>query len=109
MTTHATRFTPSTGIAFRHYGPSHWQHIDTNDGRDAQVGPLYKTKDELLADHEAYLHRAGWISDGSAPADPARVALVNLARAVANLDDWQQIPPAVIQLAHEAIALADSK
>jgi hypothetical protein len=63
MTTHNTRFTANTGIAFRDFGAGHWQHIDTSDDRDAQVGPIYKTRAELLADHEAYLRRAGWIKE----------------------------------------------
>ncbi|CAE6793216.1 hypothetical protein R70006_04946 [Paraburkholderia domus] len=55
-----TRFTPETGIAVGHFGDSHWQHVDTSDHRNAQVGPVYRTKSELLTDHEDYLTRAGW-------------------------------------------------
>jgi hypothetical protein len=39
-----------------------WGHFDCNDyfhGR--HVGPWYKTKAEVLADHESYLVRAGWL------------------------------------------------
>ena len=50
-----TRHTDETGIEFIKIAENHWQHIDTNDGSFAQVGPIYKTKIELLADHERYL------------------------------------------------------
>jgi hypothetical protein len=68
----ATRFSDQTGIFFRYFEPtsvkSFWQHIDMNDGRGAQVGPHYQSKDELLSDHEAYLRRAGWLRDaGNSP------------------------------------------
>ena len=56
-----TRYTRQTGICIKHYGPGHWQHVDTNDGHPRQVGPIYKTKAELLADHENYLIRSGWM------------------------------------------------
>lgn len=56
-----TRHTAATGIVLAHILPEHWQHVDTNNGRRAQVGPVYKTKDEALADHENYMRRAGWI------------------------------------------------
>lgn len=39
-----------------------WGHFDTSDGRMSHVGPWYKTKAELLSDHEAYLRRAGWLT-----------------------------------------------
>lgn len=64
-----TRFSAETGIRYRHCVGGQWQHIDTNDGGDAQVGPHYASKAELLADHEAYLYRAGWLR-GQAPVDP---------------------------------------
>lgn len=56
-----TRFTAQTGVEIRQVTPGQWQHVDTNDGRGAQVGPAYRTKDEALADHEGYLHRGGWL------------------------------------------------
>lgn len=56
-----TRHTAKTGIIVRHYPGIGWAHFDTNDNRAAKVGPWYATKAELLADHESYLHRAGWI------------------------------------------------
>lgn len=58
---HPSRFSADTGVKFRQFSPSHWQHVDCNDARNAQVGPIYKTKAELLADHEDYLRRAGWL------------------------------------------------
>ena len=54
-----TRHTKKTGVEFVKIADNHWQHIDTNDKRFAQVGPIYKTKMELLADHERYL-RDNW-------------------------------------------------
>lgn len=61
----ATRFSDRTGIFFRYFSPGNskpfWQHVDMNDGRGAQVGPHYNSKDELLSDHESYLRRAGWL------------------------------------------------
>lgn len=56
-----TRHTESTGVKIAHIAPGLWQHIDANNGVAQQVGPHYKTKAEALADHESYLHRAGWI------------------------------------------------
>lgn len=56
-----TRHTAATGIVLAHILPEHWQHVDTNDGNKAQVGPIYKTKIEALADHEDYMQRAGWL------------------------------------------------
>ena len=58
---HPSRFIADTGIKFQQFGPAHWQHVDCNEARLAPVGPIYKTKDELLADHEDYLLRAGWL------------------------------------------------
>lgn len=56
-----TRFTGQTGIEIKCVAGIGWAHYDLNDGRAARVGPWYKTKAELLADHEAYLRRAGWL------------------------------------------------
>jgi hypothetical protein len=56
-----TRFSAETGIKIRQFDAGHWQHVDCNEARNAQVGPVYKTKAELLADHEDYLRRAGWL------------------------------------------------
>ncbi|WP_186214657.1 hypothetical protein [Burkholderia gladioli] len=65
----ATRFSDHTGIFFRYFSPGNskpfWQHVDMNDSRDAQVGPHYNSKDELLSDHESYLRRAGWLVEDS--------------------------------------------
>jgi hypothetical protein len=66
-----TRYTDQTGIivsAQETYNVTLkrnekcWGHFDTNDGmRMRHVGPWYKTKSELLVDHESYLIRAGWL------------------------------------------------
>lgn len=58
-----TRFTDATGVEIHRTHEGRWRHVDTNDGRRADVGPDYHTKAELLADHEAYLRRAGWLRD----------------------------------------------
>jgi hypothetical protein len=59
-----TRFTKHTGVHIKQRADRTWQHVDCNDkGRAAEVGPIYNTKAELLADHEAYLIRAGWLTD----------------------------------------------
>lgn len=54
--------TSETGIAYMRHIDG-WQHIDTNDGRNAQVGPIYKTKAEMMSDHNDYLVRAGWMRE----------------------------------------------
>ena len=50
-----TQYTKETGIEIKKIANNHWQHIDTNTSEDSQVGPIYRTKTEALADHEAYL------------------------------------------------------
>jgi hypothetical protein len=75
-----TRYTPKTGIQIARldiYGVPFWQHIDTNDGGRAQVGPQYRTKAELLADHERYLLEAGWLDANQA--DSANAHLISAA------------------------------
>lgn len=59
-----TRFTEETGIEYKRLGKNHFRHIDTNDGRSTQVGPIYHSKAELLADHERYL-KDSWGLEGS--------------------------------------------
>lgn len=54
-----TRFTEETGIEYRKFDKNHFQHIDTNCNTIRQVGPIYKSEKELLADHERYL-RDSW-------------------------------------------------
>jgi hypothetical protein len=76
-----TRYTPKTGIQIARLG-TFWQHIDTNDGRRAQIGPQYRTKAELLADHERYLIAAGWLDDDQTDSANARlIAALQGARA----------------------------
>lgn len=60
MKLHQTKNTNTTGIAIGHFGQAHWQHVDTSDGREAQVGPIYLTQQEALANHETYLVDGGW-------------------------------------------------
>lgn len=58
----------ATKIAYANFGPNHWQHVDCNDpGRKATVGPVYRTKDELLANHEQYLIDGGWVRRPASP------------------------------------------
>ena len=53
-----TRIEP---LALACFGNRHWQYVDTTDNRNAQVGPIYKTKMEALADLESYSVRGGWV------------------------------------------------
>ena len=51
-----------TGIGYVRFHSNFWCHVDCND-RDSeprQVGPVYNSKADLLADHIPYLLRAGW-------------------------------------------------
>lgn len=52
-----TRIDP---LALARFTATHWQYVDTSDGRNAQVGPIYRTKTEALADLENYARRGGW-------------------------------------------------
>ena len=54
-----TRHTDNTGIAIAKIANNHWQHVDISDGNYSQVGAIYKTKIEALADHESYL-KSNW-------------------------------------------------
>lgn len=65
-----TRFTDETGITiaqmavYSHSGKQNvirWGHFDTNGGGMRHVGPWYKSKAEILADHENYLVQGGWM------------------------------------------------
>ena len=55
-----TRHTPATGIVIGQH-PNGWRHYDTEGGSARDVGPIYASKAEALADHEAYMKRGGWI------------------------------------------------
>lgn len=68
-----TRFSEKTGIyigAREVYSVSGrrnvtaWAHYDYSMGKPCKVGPWYSTKAEILADHESYLVRAGWLVEG---------------------------------------------
>jgi hypothetical protein len=73
-----TRHTAATGIYIGQIAPGLWQHVqddrhEADDARSiprvAQVGPHYKTKAEALADHEAYMVRAGWLQVETQPVE----------------------------------------
>lgn len=51
-----TRF---VGLGYSNYGPQHWQFVD-RDG-DAQIGPIFPTKAELLANVENFARERGFI------------------------------------------------
>jgi len=60
----ATRFTDQTGVFFRYFKLNgtrpFWQHVEVDEkSRHAPVGPRYLSKEDLLADHQQYLVRAG--------------------------------------------------
>lgn len=66
-----TRFSEETGILIHarnvynvtlKKNETCWGHFNYNDGQAMHVGPWYKTKAEILADHESYLVRAGWLT-----------------------------------------------
>lgn len=54
-------------LVLGYYGRNHWQYADAsdNDGRPRQVGPIYKTKGEALADLASYAVRGGWVREGA--------------------------------------------
>ena len=54
---HPTRFEL---MGFCNFAPSHWQFVDLSDGKIAQVGPIYRSKAELLADCERYCTQFGY-------------------------------------------------
>jgi len=57
-----TRFSDETGVVIGAFGRGHYQHLDTNCGIVRPVGFIYKTKLEILADHENYLRNVGgWL------------------------------------------------
>lgn len=65
-----TRHTAATGIFIAQVNAynvtenknvSVWGHFTHDRAAPAHVGPWYKTKAELLADHDQYLTRAGWV------------------------------------------------
>jgi hypothetical protein len=55
-----TRIEP---LALAKFSANHWQYVDTTDNRRAQVGPIYRTKTEALADLENYAIRGGWVKN----------------------------------------------
>ena len=66
-----TRFTDATGIVIHKMEGYNitlkknvklWGHFDTSDGGFSHIGPWYKTKAEILADHESFLIRTGMLN-----------------------------------------------
>ncbi len=39
-----------------------WSFYDISDGKEARVGPVYKTKMEALCDLDRYARDAGWLA-----------------------------------------------
>ena len=57
-----TRYTETTGIKIGKDGLGYWRHWDCQHNMmQRAVGPKYRSKVELLADHNDYLRRAGWM------------------------------------------------
>ena len=57
-----TRFTNITDIKIGKDSSGYWRHWDCgNLMLPRAVGPVYRSKVELLADHEDYMRRAGWL------------------------------------------------
>lgn len=64
---HSTRF---AGLGYANTNPAGaavWRVIDRHDaGREAAVGPVYQTKDELLADLSRYAESWGYATGAAA-------------------------------------------
>lgn len=60
---HKTRYSASTGIYYAWLDKEHWQHLEVDEGRAYQVGPIYVTKAELLTDHERFLKEGGFLGE----------------------------------------------
>lgn len=89
MTSH--RLTQATGLQMTRDGAGYWRHVDTNepkqDNTPAYVGPLYATKEELLADLESYAARAGWLGGRGTAANALQQALEALCDALPYVED----------------------
>lgn len=48
-----------SGIYFVKLASDDWRHVDANSDRPATVGPIYKSRSELLADSNRYC-RENW-------------------------------------------------
>jgi hypothetical protein len=95
------RHTEATRVYIGHNAAGgFWQHCHIEDGRTypAPVGPQYKTRAEIHADHEAYLTRGGWLRD-----DVARMAnaLATVPPAPLNDADREAIARLPLKTAHE--------
>jgi hypothetical protein len=54
--------TRSPDLRLGHFAHGHWQFVDRSS--DSQVGPIYKTKMEALADLRGYCAAVGWTLEG---------------------------------------------
>lgn len=49
-------------LGLTHLGGGLWQYVDTSEpGRVSQVGPIYKSKGEALADLDRHARDSGWL------------------------------------------------
>ena len=67
ITYHPTRFEATDGqkLYFGNFGRAHWQFVSYDPSmptglKFAPVGPIYKTKTELLCDADRYAHEFGF-------------------------------------------------
>jgi len=58
MTFIKTRIEP---LALAKIATGEWSFFDMSEGRQSQVGPVYRTKTEALADLDGYAYRSGWV------------------------------------------------
>jgi hypothetical protein len=56
-------------LGYHNWGPGHWRFLDLSDpdGRPADVGPVYPTRAELLADLQRYAAERGCMGAGARP------------------------------------------
>jgi len=48
-------------LGLTNLGRGNWQYVDTSGPRPLQVGPIYKSKGEALADLDRYAIDGGWV------------------------------------------------
>lgn len=48
------------GLGYRKVDATTWMFVDTSDGGDAQIGPQYRSKAELLSDIESFAKIRGY-------------------------------------------------
>jgi len=61
----ATRHTSGTGVHFAHVFAGVWRHVHVEGGAASVVGPEYRTRAELLADHDRYMHESWGVLDAN--------------------------------------------